>query len=106
MESGQLTYVDHVTARRPLGSGAIGKRSNSAAAYQLLWRVSSGPFSKSYKNEAQADGWHAELLSALCNREQFDTETACPRRRCRRSWAGWDTTRLSGGVSYNFRKGE
>ncbi|WP_399927007.1 tyrosine-type recombinase/integrase [Streptomyces kanamyceticus] len=56
----------------------IRKRANRAAAYQLRWRVGSRPFSKSYKIKAQADGRRAELLSALRNREQFDSDTGLP----------------------------
>ncbi|MFE5208798.1 tyrosine-type recombinase/integrase [Streptomyces sp. NPDC056600] len=56
----------------------IRKRPNRAAAYQLRWRVGPRPFSKSYRLKAQADGRRAELLTALRNREQFDTETGLP----------------------------
>jgi integrase len=56
----------------------IRKRANRVAAYQLRWRVGPRPFSKSYKIKAQADGRRAELLTALRNREQFDTETGLP----------------------------
>ncbi|WP_406495832.1 site-specific integrase [Streptomyces sp. NBC_00846] len=56
----------------------IRKRPNRAATYQLRWRVGVQPFSKSYKLKAQADGRRAELLTALRNREQFDTETGLP----------------------------
>ncbi|MEU3736581.1 site-specific integrase [Streptomyces sp. NPDC032198] len=57
---------------------SIRKRANRAAAYQLRWRVGPRPFSKSYKIKAQADGRRSELLSALRNREQFDSETGLP----------------------------
>lgn len=57
---------------------SIRKRPNRAAAYQLRWRVGAQPFSKSYKLKAQADGRRSELLTALRNREQFDTETGLP----------------------------
>ncbi|MFY7630791.1 hypothetical protein [Streptomyces soliscabiei] len=63
----------------------IRKRSGRAAAYQLRWRVGPRPFSKSYKIKAQADGRRAELLIALRNREQFDTETGLPSQKSRRS---------------------
>ncbi|MER8028744.1 site-specific integrase [Streptomyces bauhiniae] len=56
----------------------IRKRPDRAAAYQLRWRVGAQPFSKSYKLKAQADGRRSELLTALRNREQFDTETGLP----------------------------
>ena len=56
----------------------IRKRPNRTAAYQLRWRVGPRPFSKSYKIKAQADGRRSELLAALRNREQFDTETGLP----------------------------
>ncbi|MFG2537230.1 tyrosine-type recombinase/integrase [Streptomyces sp. NPDC048511] len=56
----------------------IRKRPDRAAAYQLRWRVGAQPFSKSYKLKAQADGRCSELLTALRNREQFDTETGLP----------------------------
>jgi hypothetical protein len=56
----------------------IRKRPNRVAAYQLRWRVGPRPFSKSYKIKAQADGRRSELLAALRNREQFDTETGLP----------------------------
>lgn len=57
---------------------SIRKRPNRAAAYQLRWRVGAQPFSKSYKIKAQADGRRSELLSALRNHEQFDTDTGLP----------------------------
>ncbi|MFE9699459.1 tyrosine-type recombinase/integrase [Streptomyces sp. NPDC006270] len=57
---------------------SIRKRPDRAAAYQLRWRVGAQPFSKSYKIKAQADGRRSELLAALRNREQFDTETGLP----------------------------
>ncbi|MGC5345106.1 site-specific integrase [Streptomyces sp. DT24] len=44
----------------------------------MRWRVGAQPFSKSYKLKAQADGRRSELLTALRNREQFDTETGLP----------------------------
>ncbi|GGV73126.1 hypothetical protein M3765_23470 [Streptomyces thermoviolaceus] len=56
----------------------IRKRPDRVAAYQLRWRVGHRPFSKSYKIKAQADGRRSELLAALRNREQFDTETGLP----------------------------
>lgn len=56
----------------------IRKRANRAAAYQLRWRVGPRPFSKSYKIKAQADGRRTELLTALRNREQFDTDSGLP----------------------------
>nr|WP_312845658.1 hypothetical protein [Streptomyces sp. WAC00469] len=56
----------------------IRKRPDRVAAYQLRWRVVHRPFSKSYKIKAQADGRRSELLAALRNREQFDTETGLP----------------------------
>ncbi|MGP3990674.1 tyrosine-type recombinase/integrase [Streptomyces sp. 3N207] len=42
------------------------------------WRVGAQPHSKSYTLKAQADGRRAELLTALRNREQFDTVTGLP----------------------------
>jgi hypothetical protein len=57
---------------------SIRNRPNRTAAYQLRWRVGPRPFSKSYKIKAQADGRRSELLTALRNREQFDTETGLP----------------------------
>lgn len=56
----------------------IRKRANRAAAYQLRWRVGPRPFSKSYRIKAQADGRRTELLTALRNREQFDTDSGLP----------------------------
>ncbi|MFE5093667.1 tyrosine-type recombinase/integrase [Streptomyces sp. NPDC056638] len=56
----------------------IRKRPDRAAAYQLRWRVGIQPFSKSYKIKAQADGRRSELMAALRNHEQFDTETGLP----------------------------
>ncbi|WP_236241978.1 site-specific integrase [Streptomyces sp. CC228A] len=56
----------------------IRKRENRAKPYQLRWRVGPQPFSKSFKLKAQADGRRAELLTALRQREQFDTETGIP----------------------------
>ncbi|MEU2582547.1 site-specific integrase [Streptomyces avermitilis] len=56
----------------------IRKRPDRAAAYQLRWRVGPRPFSKSYKIKAQADGRRSELLTALRNREQFDTDSGLP----------------------------
>lgn len=51
---------------------------NRAKPYQLRWRVGPQAHSKSYKLKAQADGRRAELLTALRNREQFDTATGLP----------------------------
>ncbi|MEK8144117.1 hypothetical protein NKH18_26450 [Streptomyces sp. M10(2022)] len=56
----------------------IRKRPDRSAAYQLRWRVDVQPFSKSYKIKAQADGRRSELMAALRNREQFDTENGLP----------------------------
>ncbi|WP_406730410.1 hypothetical protein [Streptomyces sp. NBC_01794] len=56
----------------------IRKRENRAKPYQLRWRVGVRPFSKSYALKAQADGRRTELLSALRNREQFDSESGLP----------------------------
>ncbi|MFH0243270.1 tyrosine-type recombinase/integrase [Streptomyces sp. HK10] len=56
----------------------IRKRENRAKPYQLRWRVGPQAHSKSYKLKAQADGRRAELLTALRNREQFDTATGLP----------------------------
>ncbi len=56
----------------------IRKRADRATPYQLRWRVGIQPFSKSYKLKAQADGRRTELLTALRNREQFDTDTGLP----------------------------
>ncbi|MEU3601033.1 site-specific integrase [Streptomyces sp. NPDC006798] len=56
----------------------IRKRPDRATPYQLRWRVGAQPFSKSYKIKAQADGRRTELLNALREREQFDTETGLP----------------------------
>ncbi|MFI1826612.1 tyrosine-type recombinase/integrase [Streptomyces sp. NPDC020412] len=56
----------------------IRKRADRATPYQLRWRVGAQPFSKSYKIKAQADGRRTELLNALREREQFDTETGLP----------------------------
>lgn len=57
---------------------SIRKRPNRVAAYQLRWRVGSQPFSKSYRIKAQADGRRSQLMAALRNQEQFDTESGLP----------------------------
>lgn len=54
------------------------RKRDKATPYQLRWRVGIRPFSKSFKIKAQADGRRSELLTALRNREQFDTETGLP----------------------------
>ncbi|WP_097865511.1 tyrosine-type recombinase/integrase [Streptomyces sp. rh34] len=61
----------------------IRKRPDRAAAYQLRWRAGAQPFSKSYKIKARADGRRAELLTALRNRERFDTDSGLPESEVR-----------------------
>ncbi|GAA2064203.1 site-specific integrase [Streptomyces albiaxialis] len=57
---------------------SIRKRANRARPFQLRWRVGTQPHSKSYTLKAQADGRRSELMTALRNGEQFDTETGLP----------------------------
>jgi integrase len=57
---------------------SIRNRPSRATPHQLRWRVGPRPFSKSFKIKAQADGRRSELLTALRNREQFDSETGLP----------------------------
>lgn len=60
----------------------VRKRPNRVAAYQVLWRVATRPFSKSYKIKAQADGRRSELPATVSSSTQ---KPACPPPRCKRS---------------------
>ncbi|MGA5128386.1 tyrosine-type recombinase/integrase [Streptomyces olivoreticuli] len=57
---------------------AIRERDGRAKPYQLRWVVGSQEHSKSYRLKTQAEGRSSELMTALRNREPFDTVTGLP----------------------------
>lgn len=56
----------------------IRSRKSRSAPFQLRWRVGQAAHQQPFQTKAQADGRRSELLSAVRNREQFDTKTGLP----------------------------
>ncbi|GGO58329.1 hypothetical protein GCM10012287_56240 [Streptomyces daqingensis] len=56
----------------------IRSRNSKSAPFQLRWLVGGTQHQQPFQTKTQADGRRSELLSAVRNREQFDTKTGLP----------------------------
>ncbi|MFI7274198.1 tyrosine-type recombinase/integrase [Streptomyces sp. NPDC049879] len=56
----------------------IRSRPSKTAPFQLRWRVGAEKHQQPFQTKTQADGRRSELMSALREGQQFDTETGLP----------------------------
>lgn len=56
----------------------IRQRQSKSAPFQLRWRVGAHRHQQPFQSKTQADGRRSELMSALREGQQFDTETGLP----------------------------
>ncbi|MEV0602310.1 tyrosine-type recombinase/integrase [Streptomyces sp. NPDC050315] len=56
----------------------IRKRNSKSAPFQLRWVVGGHPHQQPFTTKTLADGRRSELMAAVRNGEQFDTETGLP----------------------------
>lgn len=74
------TYKVRIWSIRPRKN-----KKGKVTSYGVRWSVDGEDFYESYKVRAQAEGRHADLLSAQRRGEPFDTETGLPRSLVRTS---------------------